>query len=266
MSTVYDASGNSLGTSVAIPGQDDAVGAPTGVVANTTTDFHLINGLKAAFLFAGEDGAITAWDSGGVATIIVSNPDAVYKGLAIATDSSRSFLYAADFKGGKIDVYDGAFLKDSTRMFRDSTLPQGYAPFNIALVGTELYVAYAKQDADGEDDVSGAGNGFVDVFSTGGTLVRRLASSGNLNSPWGIAYVPGTFGGFGNAVFVGNFGDGLINAFDTQGNFLGQVQDSAGTPIKIDGLWALFPANGNLYFTAGPNDETHGIFGYLAPQ
>jgi uncharacterized protein (TIGR03118 family) len=160
-----------------------------------------------------------------------------------------------------------------TGSFVDPTLPSGFAPFNIQTLGNELYVTYAKQDATGHDDVPGAGNGFVDMFDLNGNLLTRLISNGVLNSPWGLALAPADFGQFSNDLLVGNFGDGTINAFDpVNGNLLGTLSDSNGQPIAIDGLWGLIFGNGGnggktniLYFTAGPDDETHGLFGSLAP-
>lgn len=151
-------------------------------------------------------------------------------------------------------------------------MPAGYAPFNIRNLGGLLYVTYALRDASGHDDVAGAGNGFVDVFDTSGNLIRRVASHGTLNSPWGLALAPAGFGEFSDDLLVGNFGDGRINAFDPiTDSFLGQLTDTAGSPITIDGLWGLLVGNGGnggnpdaLYFTAGIAGEEHGLFGSLA--
>jgi uncharacterized protein (TIGR03118 family) len=265
----YSGTGVRQMPSITIPGPDDAAGAPTGLAANTTNDFVVPGGARAVLIFAGEDGTVSAWDSGTSARVVFNDSGAVLKGIALASDSGRNFIYLADFKGRKIDVYDGAFQKDSTRRFSDSTLPSDFGPFNIVLVDSQLYVTYAKQKGpDDEDDTAGAGNGYVNVFTTGGALVKRFASGGPLNSPWGLAWVPESFGDFKNAIYIGNFGDGMINVYDKAGTLLGQVKDASGNAIKIDGLWGLYhriPA-GSLYFTAGPGDENHGLFGFLTPQ
>ncbi|MBW8888902.1 MAG: TIGR03118 family protein [Fibrobacteres bacterium] len=277
-STLYDRNGNTQGTPVSIPGAHDPVGAPTGVVYNATPDFPMPDGSgKALFIFAGEDGSLSAWNSGASAKIVATPSDSgtVYKGLAMAASAGKNFLYVANFKGRAVDVFDAAFHRDTTMSFRDSTLPADYGPFNIAVIGNDLFVSYAKLNPpDNEDDQAGPGNGFINEFKTDGTLVRRFVSGGGLNSPWGMVSVPGTFGPFKDGIFVGNFGDGFIHVYDTQGNLLGQAQDSSGNAISIEGLWGLYysstsdygGASNQLYFTAGPDDENHGVFGYLAPR
>jgi uncharacterized protein (TIGR03118 family) len=201
---------------------------------------------------------------------------AVYKGLAIGANSSGDFLYAANFAQGRIDVFDGTFAPTSLAgSFTDPNLPSGYAPFNIQNLGGSLFVTYAVKI--GNDDIPGVGNGIVDVFDLNGNLSRRLISNGVLNSPWGLALAPPDFGEFSNALLVGNFGDGKINAFDPNAPdptnaLLGTLSDSNGNPIVIDGLWGLIFGNGGnggdknlLYFTAGADGETHGLFGSLSP-
>jgi uncharacterized protein (TIGR03118 family) len=141
-------------------------------------------------------------------------------------------------------------------------------------INGKLYVTFALQNDEKMDDVAGAGFGYVDVFDLQGNLVKRLVSNGVLNGPWGMALAPGNFGAFSNALLVGNFGDGHINAFDpNSGAFLGQLRDRSGNPIAIDGLWGLSFGNGHsagkanwLYFTAGPDGEAHGLFGVLFPR
>lgn len=275
--SLYDASGKQVSAAVTVPGaKDPAAGAPTGVVYNTTADFNLPAGGPALVIFAGEDGTLSAWNQGGSATLVANRSDsgAVYKGLALAADSGKNFLYATDFHNGRIDVYDGNFHRDTTRTFQDATLPAGYAPFNIALIGADLFVAYAKQKGpENVDDESGAGNGFINEFRTNGSLVRRFISGGHLNSPWAMVSIPGNFSSYSNGMYVGNFGDGTIDVYDSNGNFNSQVHDGSGTTIIIPGLWGLYYAasasylstTNRLYFTAGPDDENHGIFGYLAP-
>ncbi|HMH21525.1 MAG TPA: TIGR03118 family protein [Puia sp.] len=273
--TVYDSTGKTVLGPVAIPSQGTHFGgSPTGVVFNGTTDFVIPSNQKIAkFIFVNEDGTVSAWGAGD-STITVadrSSSDAVYKGVALANDGSGNFLYAANFKGGKIDVFDKNFVYISTRPFADPGIPAGFGPFNIQNIGGKLYVTYAKlKGPDNTDDQAGAGNGYVDVFNPDGTLVKRFASQGLLNSPWGLAQVPAGFGLPRHSILIGNFGDGRINVYDSTGVFNGQLQNN-GYPITIAGLWALdFPNNeatladpNKLYFTAGPMDESHGLFGFL---
>lgn len=275
---VYDSTGKTLLGPVAIPSQGVHFGgSPSGVVFNSSTDF-IIPGLQKAakFIFANEDGTISAW-GGGDSTVTVadrSTSNAVYKGIALANDGTGNFLYAANFKGGKIDVFDKSFTYVTSKPFSDPGIPAGFGPFNIANIGGQLYVTYAKLKApDNMDDQAGAGNGFVDIFDLNGALVKRFASQGGLNSPWGLAQAPAGFGLPLHSIVIGNFGDGRINVYDSTGIFKGVLQNN-GQPLAIDGLWALdFPFNENpksdpnkLYFTAGPMEENHGLFGYLRMQ
>jgi uncharacterized protein (TIGR03118 family) len=197
---------------------------------------------------------------------------AVFKGLAMATtQSGKDRLYAADFHHGTIQVFDNTFKHlDLDGAFVDRQLPDGYAPFNVAAIGGSLYVAYAKQDSAKVDEVAGAGKGFVDVYDPAGHLLRRLISRGALNAPWGMTIAPDGFGDLGGALLVGNFGDGRINAYNaTTGNFLGTLRKRNGHAVQIDGLWALMFGNGTtadtntLLFSAGPANETHGLFGAI---
>ncbi len=259
---------------VSIPG-----GAPTGIVFNPTSGFVVHNGpasAPAAFIFDSEAGQITAWSPRvpppTQAQLVASTPGAIYKGLAIAsTRKHGTLLYAADFHGAKIDVFDDAFRPVTLPgAFVDRGLPAGYGPFNIQELGGRLYVAYAKQDADAVDEVAGPGLGFVDVYNTKGRLLKRLVSQGNLNAPWGLVIAPRHFGGFGRDLLVGNFGDGKINAYDPRnGHFEGQLVNEDGNPIQIDGLWALRFGNGTfgtpdgLLFSAGIGDEGHGLVGEI---
>jgi uncharacterized protein (TIGR03118 family) len=200
-----------------------------------------------------------------------SGSGAVYKGLAIGTNGGSTFLYAANFHSGMVEVYNGNFQQVQT--FTDTTLPTGYAPFNVQTLNGHLFVTFALQDADAHDDVSGAGHGFVDEFDMSGVMIRRVASNGTLDSPWGLAIAPGHFGQFSNDLLVGNFGDGRINAYNlTSGTFMGQLTDASQNPLAIGDLWALLPGNGGsggdpnaIYFTAGVEDEAHGLFGSLSP-
>lgn len=274
-STLY----NGAGAKVTLPGNITAVnvpGSPTGVVFNNTTGFKLPNGQAATFLFAGEGGTLRGWNFPSGATTAqvqdMSGSNAIYKGIAIATVGSAPRLYATNFHNGAVDTFDSNFKY--TGSFTDTTVGDGFAPFNVQNIGDHLFVTFAKQDADREDDVAGAGNGFVDEFNPDGTLVRRFASNGTLNSPWGVALAPMSFGQFGGDLLIGNFGDGRINAFDpTTGSFLGQLQGANG-PLSIEGLWGLKFGNGaaagptdTLFFTAGiagPGAiEDHGLFGSI---
>jgi uncharacterized protein (TIGR03118 family) len=257
-------------------------GSPTGIVFNSSTDFQISAGTPARFIFATEDGTISGWASGTNAILMVDNSasEAIYKGLAIGNNGTANFLYAADFHGAKIDVFDAAFAPATLAgNFSDPTIPAGYAPFNIQNIGGVLYVTYALQDADGEDDVPGLGHGFINKFDLNGNLIARFASRGPLNSPWGLAVAPAGFGAFANALLVGNFGDGRINVYDSvTGNFLfQQLADGSGHAISIEGLWGLKFGNGGnggdvntLYFAAGiagPDElEDHGLFGSIQPQ
>jgi uncharacterized protein (TIGR03118 family) len=277
---VYDSTGKTLLGPVAIPSQGNHFGgSPSGVLINNTGDFVIPAGQNSAkFIFANEDGTISAW-AGGDSTVTVadrSSSNAVYKGITIGNDGTGNFLYVANFKGGKIDVYDKFFnyQADKSSAFSDPNIPGGFGPFNIANIGGKLFVSYAKLKApDDMDDQAGSGNGYVDVFNPDGTLVQRFASQGSLNSPWAIVRVPAGFGLPLHSVLIGNFGDGRINIFDSTGVFTGQLQNN-GMPVIIDGLWALdFPINeyptadpNKLYFTAGPMEENHGLFGYLRMQ
>lgn len=274
-STVYDTLGTSLLTAVTIPAVGAVTGSPTGVVYNNTTDFKIaLTGETSKFIFATEQGTIAAWSSAGVAITVAdrSSADASYKGLTIAADSTgANFIYAADFKNGRIDVYDKSFALVSDSAFVDASLPPGYAPFNIKNINGKLYVTYAKQNSTKTDEESGAGNGYVNVFTTSGIFSGRLASQGVLNSPWGITAAPSGFGLSDNTILVGNFGDGHINAFAQDGTSLGPIKDTSNNAIAIDGLWDItFPVNGQpgndpnrLYFAAGTGAEQHGLFGYL---
>jgi uncharacterized protein (TIGR03118 family) len=254
-------------------------GAPTGLVFNSTTGF-LINGTAARFIFSAEDGTIRAWTGSlGTATVIEvdnSAAGAIYKGLAIATSAGGPRLYATNFHAGTVDVYDGDWSAVPGG-FVDPALPAGYAPFGIQNIKNTIYVTYALQDEEKEDEIAGPGNGFVDAYDLEGNFIRRVASGGVLNAPWGIALAPDGFGKFSNDLLIGNFGDGKIHAFspdklEGNGQFQlhGPLHSSGGAPLVIDGLWALQFGNGasagpatTLFFTAGPDDETGGLFGSL---
>ncbi len=257
---------------VKIPG-----GAPTGQVFNDTTGFVVTGTAGSApsrFLFASEGGDITGWASAASPTDAVLAKHvhgAVYKGLTIVHAGTHAFLLAADFAGGRIDVFDDQFnrLPQLSALFRDRHLPKGYAPFNVQAAGNVVYVAFAKQQAGSTDEKAGPGLGFVDRFELG-KGPKRIASHGTLNAPWGLALAPASFGRFAGTLLVGNFGDGRISAFRGD-DFVGLVRDQHGKPIAIDGLWALLPGTaasggtGSLWFSAGPDDESHGLVGEILP-
>jgi len=258
-----------VGLTVTIPG----AGNVTGQVFNGNG--AAFNG--DAFLFVSEDGTISGWRGALGSTaeaLALGSPDNVYKGAALATIGSDSYLYGANFRAGTIDVLKGnAAAPTLAGNFLDPNLPAGYAPFNVQNLGGSLYVSYALQDAAKSDEVAGPGLGFVDRFDLAGNLLGRVASAGTLDAPWGLARAPSSFGALAGALLVGNFGDGTISVFDaTTDAFLGQVLGADGLPLSIDGLWALSPGNGGgagssqlLYFSAGPDDEAHGLFGVLTP-
>lgn len=300
VSTLYNTSGAKQGLVVSIPTPIDPTGntgSPTGDVFNGNPANFIVsaNGKSgsAVFLFATEDGTIVAWspkvdpthaviavDHSGnnFSAAALADPSkaagAVYKSLAMATDSKgQTFLYAANFRTGNIDQFDSSF--HLVRSFSDPRLQaKGYAAFNVAVFNDKLYVTFAKQDANKHDPVAGAGKGFLDTFNLDGTGRDRLVSSGPLDAPWGLTIAPSAFGPFAaGTLLVGNFGNGEINAFNpASGKFLGSLQNEDGSPVKIDGLWALQFGNGKaggdantLYFTAGLNREQDGLFGSLSP-
>jgi uncharacterized protein (TIGR03118 family) len=277
LATLYNSSGTPQALVVTVPAAGSASGGtPTGMVFNGSTDFQISTGTAARFIFATEDGTISGWASGTQATVKVDNAPtaAVYKGIALGNNGSGNFLYAANFHSSAIDVFNGTYTATTLAgSFTDPGLPAGYSPFNIQNLGGTLYVTYAVHDATGHDDVAGPGNGVVDRFDLNGNFLGRVVSQGGLlNSPWGLAIAPAGFGTFANDLLVGNFGDGRINVYDpVTGAFIGTLKDPNGVPITIDGLWGLRVGNGGnggdpnkVYFSAGPNDESDGLFGSLA--
>jgi uncharacterized protein (TIGR03118 family) len=275
-STLYNASTNTIPSLVVgVPG------GPTGLVFHdATTDptnFVLPTGGSARFIWASEDGVIRGWNGGAAAQVPVQDTvaDADYKGLAIGETSSGPRLFAADFHNGQVNVFDGSWHLVANGGFVDPSVPDGYAPFGIQTIGARVFVAYAKHDEEEEDEEqAGQGLGFVDVFDTSGNLLGRVATHGQLDAPWGLAWAPASFGRFGGDLLVGNFGDGQINAYRelSNGHFehAGELHSADGSKLAIDGLWALQFGNdgaagpsGTLFFTAGPDEETHGLFGSI---
>jgi uncharacterized protein (TIGR03118 family) len=265
--------------------------APTGTVWNPASAFT-VPGTKiaAVFIFDTEDGTVSAWAPGlspsNNAVIAVDNSKvpnatngAVYKGLAFGVNAKLGpLLFATNFRAGTVDVFGppgtqgGLFTPVTTGGgFSDPFIPTGFAPFGIQNINGNLYVTYAKQNGVKHDDVAGPGNGFVDVFDTDGNLVQRLASRGVLNSPWGVARASAAFGRFSGDILIGNFGNGQINAFDQDGHLDDTLKGLNHKPLTIDGLWTLTLGGGaksnpdTLYFTAGPNGETDGLFGTITP-
>ena len=307
VATLYNTAGTPQSLVVSIPSLANPLGTggtPTGVVFNTAAgqgafkisgvnSAHNPVNLPASFLFATEDGTILGWNpnvnpvgfdpakAGKYATLVVNNsPSAVYKGLAIATDTGGTTrLYATNFRAGTVDVFDTSFQPvTSVNAFVDPGLPHGYAPFNIVPIrmngATRVFVTYAVQDADKHDDVAGQSHGIVNTFHLDGSTPQRFAQHGQLNSPWGVALAPAAFGALGGTVWIGNFGNGHIDAYDPMtGELIDKVRDSQGQAIVIDGLWSIKFGNGGngglantLYFTAGVNGEQDGLFGSLDPQ
>lgn len=285
-------------------------GAPTGIVANffvgtgafdipdpdnpiAVEDFGGFDG-AALFIFDTEDGTIEAWTSEPfvspgvpnplVAEIVVDNSDngsptgAVYKGLTLGSNPADPLLYATNFRSGKVEVYDTSFtLVNLSGSFTDPKVQNGYAPFGIQNIGGQIWVTYAKQDAPKHDPVNKPGHGFVSVFDQNGNLLHHFAQHGHLDSPWGVAMAPASFGQFGNDMLIGNFGDGVINVFDpSNGHWLGMLPGPNGHPLVNSGLWSLTfggalksdgtaSSTGTLFFSAGLNDENDGLFGTIVP-
>jgi uncharacterized protein (TIGR03118 family) len=308
VSELYNAEGDTL-RRVNIPSPTDSIGGfPCGIVFSSGKGFNLSTG-GSAFLFTGFDGVLSGWNpaSGNNAERLRIPPGASYTGLAIGSSGGQNFIYGANFGQKKIDVWDTTFKKVSMS-FIDPTLPDSYSPYNIQAIGDWLFVMYAELSTSGPTaghGVAGAGKGFVSVFKTDGSFVKRFASGGSLNVPWGATLAPGSFledqdmdnssdakssaseknNNNDNSknsrhdpkdpvILIGNFGDGHINVFTQDGIFLGQLQAHR-QPIVIEGLWALsFPPGtaspsidpDRLYFTAGPSNESDGVFGYLIKQ
>jgi uncharacterized protein (TIGR03118 family) len=300
VSELYTAEGAVVRPGVRIPSPTDTMGGvPSGIVFSGGKGFTLANHQGSNFLFVGEDGVLSGWNgAAGNNALRIKDRSAtsIYKGMALATSGGINYIYASNFKTGKIDVWDTTFAPVAMS-FQDPEIPNGYAPFNIQAVGSWLFVTYAKVGPGGHDETDGPGLGFVDVFNPDGSFVRRFASRGTLNAPWGVTMAPAGFleendmgveSGKGSSnsgkgegkhdlaipvILVGNFGDGRINVFAEDGQYLGQLH-SHDKVVVIDGLWALSfpPATATsippmrLYFTAGPNMENDGLFGYLIKQ
>jgi uncharacterized protein (TIGR03118 family) len=281
-STLYTGAGAKVPITVSVPG------GPTGIVANAAGTGFVVSGGGASgpsrFIFATEAGEIRGWNPGVppsptppsmVTEVGAPAEGANYKGLAIGTSGGQQYLFAADFHNGEVEVYDSAFAEvDWDGAFEDPGIPAGFAPFGIQTLNGMVFVTYAKQDADAEDEVAGAGLGYVSAFGTDGSFLGRVASGGALNAPWGLAWAPATgFGKFSGDLLVGNFGDGRINAFAWTGSgweARGHLKTATHQPLVVDGLWGIGFGNGaasgpttTLYFAAGPDDEEHGLYGSI---
>jgi uncharacterized protein (TIGR03118 family) len=265
-STIYRGDGSTGRPPVTVPG------APTGIVAYTGSAFLLAPNRPARFIWASEDGTISAWNpqfDANLAHVEKPSDGGIYKGLAIRGD----VLYTTDFAGCSVETINGTWTEfDTTGGFKDDSIPDDYCPFGIQAIGTSVFVTYALRG--GVDDIAGVSHGFVREFDLTGHLVGKVADHGLLNSPWGLAMAPADWGAFGGCLIVGNFGDGLLNAYceDRQGHFhhAGKLKNK-GHDLEIDGLWGIGFGNGGasgptdvLYFAAGPNDEQDGRFGKIA--
>jgi uncharacterized protein (TIGR03118 family) len=284
--TLYSGAGTAVSLVVTIPPADPNVsstGTPTGTVFNGTSDFQLASGIPAKFIFVTEDGTVSGWNPGAnpsSAVIMVNTKSAsVFKGLALATindpksGAANNFLYVADFRKARVNVYDKNFHRVSLGedAFRDDHVRAGFAPFGIQNIGGNIFVSYAKQDSQKHDEVDGAGLGYVDVFTPWGHLVTRLEHGWWLNAPWGMTQAPSDFGAYSHDILVGQFGSGNIDVFDpATGKFKGMLNDAGNMPITIDGVWGINfgsggtsgPAN-TLFFAAGSDKEQHGLFGTI---
>lgn len=268
-STFYDrVTGFKQNPVVSVPG------APTGIVSVPgTVGFNVMKGAQSghcSFAFDTESGLISCWAPSvdGLNAITGydgSNKHSAYKGLAI--DTTNQHLLTADFRNNRVQIIDTSWSEVGS--FTDNSLPKGFAPFNVQVLAGKIYVAFAKRAKHSIDEKAGKGLGYVDVFDLGGNLLTHLVANGALNAPWGLAIAPSSFGEFSNALLVGNFGDGKINAYDpTTGDYLGALGNKKGKALRIDGLWALDPGPGHgaVQFSAGPDDEAHGLIGSIVPN
>ncbi len=271
-STIIPATGAVNNTVVSVPG------GPTGIVWNGTAGAFAITGGQSNFIFNTMGGSISGWRSGTVAETKVPFHDAFYMGLALAVTATGPQLYAADFRHNRIEVYNAQWALVNDDKFVDPTLPAGYGAYGIQTIGTRIFVTYAQQNPSGGREIPGPGKGYVSAFDFAGNFLARVASGGVLNAPWGTAKADPNFGAFGGDLLIGNFGDGRINAFheNADGSWTpsGTLKGLDGNPLFIGGLWAIQFGSGaanngqrnHLYFTAGPNGETAGLFGRIIPN
>jgi uncharacterized protein (TIGR03118 family) len=266
VSTLYGQDGTANSLVVSIPAREKDKGAnPTGIVRNGTSFFKVAKTgtpQPARFIFVSEDGTVSGWnptvDPNNAVVAVKGKGDNVYKGLTMGMANGHNFLFATNFHKGQVDTYDENFNLVKVNNFIDPNLPKRFAPFGIRNINGMIYVTYALQGPGEHDDVAGPGNGFINIFDTNGNFVKRLVSNGDLNSPWGMALIEG------DKLWVGNFGDGIINNYDPNtGAFLGTINRADGTPLQFDGLWDMLPLGSGVYFTAGIGGEGHGLFGLI---
>ena len=286
MSTLYDGNGVAQSLVVSIPPAAGGPAGPTGILFNSTQDFQVMeNGVTAAplFIFAGTGGILAGWSPTVDGTHAVKMVDTsasatptAYTGLTMSSFQGKNYLYAADFRNGKVDVYDPTWNKVTLPggTFADPNVPANFAPFGIKAIGNRIFVTYAEHAANGPKETLGPGLGFIDVFDPSGAMISRFATGGALNAPWGLAVAPANFGAFSNMLIVGNFGDGTLNVFDpTSGAQLGTLSDANQKPIAVPGLWGIAFGNGvdnqptnTLFYAAGPNGEQDGLYGRIDLQ
>lgn len=279
---LYDAAGNNVNpVQFAIPPADGETTRPrpSGIVVNSTDEF-ILNGIASQLLIAAEDGTISGWASvnGNLPSVAAQGVDkssegAVYKGIAVLTPACCApFLAVTNFHSGFVESFTGFFVRLAPPgSFTDPALPAGYVPFGIQVIGSQVFVTYALQNAAKHDPVLGPGHGIVSIFDLEGNFVKRFATGGPLNTPWSVAKASAHFGAFSNAILIGNFGDGTIEAFNAlTGKFLGRLKDKNGKYIVNPRLWGLTFGSGGtgdantLYFTAGPNLGKDGLFGAIS--
>jgi uncharacterized protein (TIGR03118 family) len=287
VATLYSGTGSVAPLVVTVPPSEvnsGQTGTPTGTVFNGGTGFEIKKGFPAVFLFVTEDGTVSGWnpkvDSTHAVTKIDQKGKSVFKGATMATVNvpflgPQNFLYVADFRKGRVQIYDSNFhhVPNMEELFDDDSLPPGFAPFNVQNIGGNIYVGFAMQDSDKHDEVDGAGLGYVDIFSPEGRLLRRLQHGPWFNAPWGLVQASGDFGENSHDILVGQFGSGEILAFNSvTGRFKGRLHDASNAVIKIDGLWGLGFGNEDkagpattLFFSAGTDHEQHGLFGTITP-
>ncbi|HEX9171879.1 MAG TPA: TIGR03118 family protein [Telluria sp.] len=282
LSTLYDGNGVPQSLVVRVPGPSATVtGTPTGIVFYGGNAFTVsqagVTG-PSRFIFASEDGGIAGWApnvnlTNAIRVVPTGPGNPLYTGLAIGAGGTGGLLYAADFRNGKVDVFNSTFARVTLpgTPFTDPYLPHGYAPFGLQQINGDIYVTYARHSATPGRAEAGHGLGFVSVFDPNGVFVRRLVSRGPLDAPWGLALAPASFGALANRLLVANHGDGTIHAFDLDsGDYRGQVRHPGGRPVRVDGLWGIAFGSGvanqptnTLFFTAGPRGGAHGLYGRL---
>jgi uncharacterized protein (TIGR03118 family) len=297
VTSLYNTAGAVQGAfKIAPPTGSSNPATPTGCVGNSAGGFSL-GGSSSLFIFDSEDGTISGWTGGTSSILAVDNSTkptaatgAVYKGLALVTNGTGTFLLATNFRSGQVEIYDTTFKATQVLgpgAFNDPAPPAvpagsgspGYAPFGVHVVTVNrtsmVVVTYALQDMPMHDPLKIAGTGFVDLFSTSGTMISRTTSDAHLNAPWGVVVPPAGFGSLAGDLLVGNFGDGAINAYNfSTGAFVDQMKDSNGAPIVNASLWDLVFGGGGaqsgdpntMYITAGLTNEMHGLFAAITPN